>query len=193
MRTSSIEATDLAVQVRQRRQELGLSQLELAERSSMSAATIGRIERGAQVSLRSTTLRQLDQALNWPVGQARHYTDGTPLPDVVEDLVPERQALMTVIESDLQRLTTAQLQRVISSLTYIRDDAADAVSVEGTVCRHNRMVDESDPGYLIERFDIAAGAKVHRLWIERQTSTGDEFLAEGDQVRLRLTTNSITE
>lgn len=61
----------LADYVRERRDELGLTQEEVATRGGPSTATLRLIESAAAESYRAKSLRQLEDALGWVPGSAR--------------------------------------------------------------------------------------------------------------------------
>jgi hypothetical protein len=62
---------DLAQAVRDRREQLGLGQIDLAHRGGPSLGTIQNIEQGARERYASRTFAQLDRALVWTPGSAR--------------------------------------------------------------------------------------------------------------------------
>lgn len=64
--------------VRQRRQELGLTQEGLSDAGGPSDVTIRKIERGDLRRLKSQTLSDLDHALQWSGGEAEHILRGDP-------------------------------------------------------------------------------------------------------------------
>jgi len=71
-------ATDvkrLARHVRERREQLGLSQEEVANRGGPSDTTLGKIENGLG-SFARQTLEKLDVGLDWRVGSARRVLEG---------------------------------------------------------------------------------------------------------------------
>jgi transcriptional regulator with XRE-family HTH domain len=66
----------LARHVRERRDELGLTQEEAAARGGPSTATLRLIENAADASYRPKSLRQLEQVLGWAPGSARAILAG---------------------------------------------------------------------------------------------------------------------
>jgi transcriptional regulator with XRE-family HTH domain len=89
-----------------RRQELGMTQHQLADRLSMASTNIGRIEHGEQ-NLTIRTLAKLADALGLPVmellgsalaGLTLDETDG-PLPNVLSSIALEARALATLAKS----------------------------------------------------------------------------------------------
>ena len=72
----------LGNRIRATRDELGLSQQELADRAGVGVNTIIRMERGELAQKRSTTWAKIETALNWPGGYFDDYLAG----DVSEDV-----------------------------------------------------------------------------------------------------------
>lgn len=71
MATWSVEAvTRLGAATKERRDHLGLTQLELWERGGPSNSTQTGIESATTTSISNVTLRKLDKALDWPRGTA---------------------------------------------------------------------------------------------------------------------------
>lgn len=66
----------LADAVRQRRDELGMTQEEVAAAGGPSTATMRLLEGALGTSYRSRTFTQLERALAWTRGTVRHVLDG---------------------------------------------------------------------------------------------------------------------
>ena len=75
----------LAQQVRDRREELGLTQENLAALGGPSTATLRLIENAAARSYRAKTLRQLEAALGWQEQSARRILAGLK-PVLLDDI-----------------------------------------------------------------------------------------------------------
>lgn len=67
----------LAAAIRERRDELGLTQEQVAARGGPSTATLRLLEGALQTSYRHRTYVDLDRALGWPSGHARAVLTGT--------------------------------------------------------------------------------------------------------------------
>lgn len=67
-----------------RRDELDLSQLDVAAAGGPSDTTLSRIENGLATSVSKITLRRLDAALAWNSGSARRVYTGTGDPTPLE-------------------------------------------------------------------------------------------------------------
>jgi len=123
-------ADHVARHVRARRDELGLTQKEVAERGEASEPTIINIEAGRLSEKTQTgTLRKLDKGLKWPEGTVERLAQGfeppsTPKPG--QGLPSEVKAMLTQIEL-LRRLTRpVELPPdVHEALTELTDQAAD--------------------------------------------------------------------
>lgn len=83
----------LAEAVRQRRDELGISQEEVAFAGGPSTATMYLLETAGQSRYRGKTLASLERALGWPHGTVRailrHEPPPAPRPAPVRDPVEE--------------------------------------------------------------------------------------------------------
>lgn len=84
----------LARYVRERRDELGLTQEEIATRGGPSTATLRLIETGTQDSYRAKSLRQLAEALRWTPESPRAILAGRE-PEEVQESGRERPATET--------------------------------------------------------------------------------------------------
>ncbi|WP_280470956.1 helix-turn-helix domain-containing protein [Nocardia cyriacigeorgica] len=73
----------LGAAVKRRRDELGLTQQEVAQAGGPSDTTQGGIEMGTARGVSPSTLRKLDSALRWRAGSARAVMEGgaDPVPD----------------------------------------------------------------------------------------------------------------
>ena len=73
--------------IRKRRQELGWSQRELAQRVSTRQATIADLERGAQQETSTALIRRLARVLgvtaDWLIGMYEEDEDAEPAPAMV--------------------------------------------------------------------------------------------------------------
>lgn len=67
----------LAVAVRRRRRQLGLSELAVAERAGIARLTVRRIEAGEPV--RDSSVDNLDEALEWPAGRTAKLLGSDPV------------------------------------------------------------------------------------------------------------------
>lgn len=72
----STNADFLARLVKARRDELGLTQLDVWQADGPSNTTLTKIESGAIKALERATARKLDRALQWKPGSARNAFDG---------------------------------------------------------------------------------------------------------------------
>lgn len=72
----SSPAQRLAEAVRKRREELGDTQVDVAQRGGPSNATLTNIENGRISSLEQATARKLDVGLRWMSGSAKAVWDG---------------------------------------------------------------------------------------------------------------------
>lgn len=88
-------AFDLATHLKRTRQELGLSQAELAERAGMHQGDLSDIERGV-VDPRWSTVQRLSQALGEVVGPTRSAT---------------MKSELSTEERDAMRSSTGRLRR----------------------------------------------------------------------------------
>jgi transcriptional regulator with XRE-family HTH domain len=66
----------LARYVRERREDLGFTQEDVATKGGPSTATLRLIENGTQETYRQKSLRQLEAALGWEPGSVRKILDG---------------------------------------------------------------------------------------------------------------------
>lgn len=73
---TSFDVGRLGHAVRERRTELGLSQVELWKAGGPSNSTLTTIESGRDLPVHPKTLRKLDFALGWPSGQSYHLLHG---------------------------------------------------------------------------------------------------------------------
>lgn len=96
--------------INQRMTELGLSQRELIERSQVSKATVGELQRNAAQRRRSTrTLEALSTALEWNPGHLAAVLTGRRIPAISEPLVRSDDDLpgrLAAIEYRLDQLTS---------------------------------------------------------------------------------------
>lgn len=129
--------------VKKRRESLGLTQAEVADRGGPSDTTLGGLESGTASAVSLATLRKLDRALEWSEGSAKTVLDGgdalegsaAPRPLVRSGQAVETDALMKLsfatdalllavskfYEVPVERLDQDELLTVIDRVT----DAAD--------------------------------------------------------------------
>lgn len=118
-KSPSAEQKRLAQAVLARREELGLTQEEFAERAGLALKTIQRVELG-QVVPRTKTFRGLDDGAAWSSGSARAvFRDGRgPVPQQAKrQLTPEAQR-----EEIMRALFTAIVQKHPELLDTIREE-----------------------------------------------------------------------
>lgn len=102
---SSIHLAEIGVLVRQRREELGLSQARLARLAGLSRATINQLETGAIVDLGVNKLTQLLDLLGLSLRAEHPSTPGRGLEAISR----------TASVSYRQSLTPAQLSKALAS------------------------------------------------------------------------------
>jgi transcriptional regulator with XRE-family HTH domain len=82
MRATDADWDRLAGAVRHRREELGFTQVQLAERAGVTDTTIGNLEGGRRFKRPPASLPAVEQALGWTKGSARAVlTGGEPALD----------------------------------------------------------------------------------------------------------------
>lgn len=83
---------DLGRLVRERREELELTQQEAATRADISMTTWRSIEKGRESDPRGLTLTAMARALEWPPTALRHFlAHGTPIAQSIQNFKLERE------------------------------------------------------------------------------------------------------
>lgn len=139
----------LAAAVRERRQELKLSQPDLADRArkidvehfgstfkspGLSVKTVSAIENADRRNLSPHTLKMLDAALEWPAGTSRAHLFNEPLPDG-GPMVPSEVVRPAWVERPSQRVEQAQMREEVATLR--REVAEMAEMLAGILHRLN--------------------------------------------------------
>ncbi len=97
---------EIGAAVRSRRQQLGLTQLDLAARAGLSEATVRVLETARRQSYRAANLRAIAVALEWPEDAFSRLAAGLP----AEGPSPERPTAGTIddrvaaLEAEVVRL-----------------------------------------------------------------------------------------
>lgn len=121
----SADAKLLGQFVKARREELGLSQQEVADAGGPSDTTMSKLENGLTDTVSNRTLKRLDSALGWEAGSARaaYVTGSTPVviqqAPAVEDPRPGPAAQDVLDEIARMRRDIADLQ---ASIAAVRGD-----------------------------------------------------------------------
>ena len=109
----------LAVAVRQRRDELGLTQEQVTERDGPSVATVRLIESAGRDRYQHFTLAALERALDWPKGRCRAILAGQPVTQTKGDVRLaslagfDEQQLELIAEAVLAQLPPAAVGRIV--------------------------------------------------------------------------------
>ena len=142
MTTYHANAARLQEAMRQRREELGRSQREVAERGGLSRIAIVRYEKGEiSEDIRPSTLREIDQGLDWPEDEASRIL-GLPV-EPQQDPEIDHSAGSAV---DLQTLTkyvhaVATMQQTMrEEIAQIPPDVSEAMQ-EVTIVQTNLLLD----------------------------------------------------
>lgn len=107
----SSNAERLAAVVLARREELALTQLEVAAAGGPSNTTLTMIENGLTANLTNATAKKLDRGLQWAPGSARAvWFGGDPTPLDTDGQLPLE------VEMELLKLTPAIAERVRAAL-----------------------------------------------------------------------------
>lgn len=98
----------LAEAVKAEREELGLTQEQIASSGGPSTATMRLIEGAMQAGYRSRTLLALERSLGWPRGKVRRILRGEPEPEVAITAVPRIPDIEWRIPPEAAALTPEQ-------------------------------------------------------------------------------------
>lgn len=127
----------LGLLIRDRRDELGLSQRELAAKAGLKTRiTVGNVEAGRDV--KDWVLRRLDHALGWRAGSCHRFLEDGTRPVLAEP--EEREEYTDPAEADVWALTDLSPERrreIIAELRAARGRARaqrEAAEVERPLC-----------------------------------------------------------
>lgn len=111
----------VAKAIRERLDELGVNQRELADRSGVSVATIRELTYNYAARRRSPrTLRSISAGLDWPPGYLEAVLNGGG----IEESARTAEAAATSVVAESQALTS-QLVLVLQHVKEIREDVRD--------------------------------------------------------------------
>lgn len=121
----------LAEHAARRRAELGLSQVDVAQRGPLSLDRVQSIEGAKRKGYRLGTLLALERALNWGAGSVEAILAGgepnTHTPprsamDVAEEIVDENERLAQLVVERFRRLNRKKRDAVVQLLDVLEDD-----------------------------------------------------------------------
>ena len=104
-----IDYSKIGQKIKQKRQELGMSQEELAEICDISYSYIGHIERASR-NLSLNTAVKLSQILN------------VSLDYLLLDAIPTESALINSITSDLKNHAPAQVEKFLNAVKILSEN-----------------------------------------------------------------------
>ena len=122
------DAEALGRAVHERRNELSMTQGDVAQRSGLSVSSISGIERGAHQNIRVTSLVALDRALRWEEGTAAlHYSGLVSVRQAVRSFghspVPKGSEYVELLKA-LARLTDGDIDEICTIILTRQRDAA---------------------------------------------------------------------
>lgn len=128
--------------VRQRRQELGLTQADVQRRGGPSAATVRKLENGRADSLAAASRRVLESVLGWQQGEFDRILEGTH----------DSAATKTRTGHMARELFGANLERLRKQKRLSQEDVARAL-VEFDVDLHQTTLSKIERGVQQPRLD----------------------------------------
>ncbi|RJO79951.1 XRE family transcriptional regulator [Nocardia panacis] len=182
--------------LRERRDELGLTQLQIGELGGPSAPTIRKIEDGIAV-ISAGTLNKLDAPLRWRAGSAaRTYAGGDPTPE--EPVAHERPGESVVAGPDSIRFDIADLTGLLAASGRLNDAVERGATAEpavmSAIAELNRVVSRLSARYattILER-NGGPGRPLHPLvemafahLLERPVDTESDAATEIEERRYR--------
>jgi transcriptional regulator with XRE-family HTH domain len=120
-----MNATDLGEMIKQRREQIGLSQPDAAEKASLSHGYLSRLERGLVPNPKLYDLIALSKALGIPLGELVLVLDPSGQDALLEDVLndPELTVLFSQIGRGLKSksLTDRERRLILNNLQVIAD------------------------------------------------------------------------
>jgi hypothetical protein len=126
-------ARTLAVEMKARRAELGLSVAEAADRAEMSRSNWFAIEGAQRDRITTRSLRGIDRALDWPIGQAGAFYAHTDPPASWDDVWAGAPWTHFVDDPDELRSLRREIKADIDLIIEVGPMLRLAVEVKRTV------------------------------------------------------------
>ncbi|KAA8888288.1 helix-turn-helix transcriptional regulator [Nocardia colli] len=176
--------------IKERRDELGLTQLQIGDLGGPSAPTIRKIEDG-DAAISTTTLNKLDAPLRWlPGSAARTYAGGTPA--VADDLGPAARhpGESVVAGPDSIRFEIADLTGLLATAGRLNDAVEQGRATDpqltSAIDELNRVVSKLSARYATAMLERNGGpgrvlhplvemAFAHLLEVPAEASEGTEL------------------
>ena len=157
----------LGICIRDRRNQLQLTQEQLATKAGINTVTVSLLENGRQGPPRGGTIRRLEEALNWKPGAIEHLlAGGDPRPYVNDP------PSATDISVDIARSILTAVNRVRNDLPNQPDLAATMIGMLAqTEAKLTQLVEQ---GFTRETLQVLMDVNaLHRALIA-EISSGDE-------------------